>query len=84
MSAERLSYLKALHCVRLWAGEWRQPELGNHCGVNGLLLGGYIVSPTVYFPLYISKLAVVFFSCTCSFVNRKRVEKYEQYGNVFT
>lgn len=61
MSAERLSYLKALHCVRLWAGEWRQPELGNHCGVNGLLLGGYIVSPTVYFPLYISKLAVVFF-----------------------
>lgn len=61
MSAERLSYLKALHCVRLWAGEWRQPELGNHCGVNGLLLGGYIVSPTVYFPLYISKLAVFFF-----------------------
>lgn len=58
MLAERLSYLRALHCVRLWAGDWRQPEL---CGVNGLLLGGYIISPTVYFPLYISKLAGFFF-----------------------
>lgn len=83
MSVEGLSCLRSLHRV---GGQG-----GGHaalCGVSVLLLGGYIISPTVYFPLYISKrlwgLMMFFFLCACSFMNRKHVEKYEHHGNAFT